>query len=177
MQFYNHPYQNEANSRYSTHDQSTAGVMRRDVWLELGSQSAATGHPIPIRLKLNSDVMGRRLFLQSYTVKGYPTTSNIPDSTHYKLRILSDGEKSEKGGSIFASRHTGTAGTVGTNDQIQIPLEAGGYTHRHLGVPQREVYTKHGADGFHIKSFEVIVTDEDDNAAEFTDLNLLLRVE
>lgn len=165
-------------SRYNTHDHATAEVQEPEVWLELGSQSAATGRPRPIVLKLNRQLMGRRLLLQSYTVKGYPTTSNIPDSTHYKLRVTSDGERSEKGGSITASRTTtGGPGSAGDSHQIQIPLEAGGYTHHHIMLPQREFFSKKGNDPFHIKSIEVEVTDENDNAAEFTDLNFLLRVE
>lgn len=165
-------------SRYQEIDHHTAQVLHREVWLELGSQSAATGHPTPIVFKFNGQLMGRRLFLQSYTVKGYPTTSSIPDSTHYKLRVTSDGERSEKGGTIFHTKRTGeTHGTVGDPQQIQLPLEAGGYTHHHTAHPQREFFSKKGNDPFHIKGFEIVVTDEDDNAAEFTDLNLLLRIE
>lgn len=155
-----------------------AGVTHQDLWLELGSQ-ASTGGITPIVLNFNAQVIGRRFYLQSYTVKGYPCTSGIPDSTHYKLRITSNGgERSEKGGVIFASRLTGgTVGTVGDIHQTPLPLEMDGYTHHHASHPQREVYSKKGNDPFHVKGFEITVTDENDNKAEFTDLNILLRIE
>jgi hypothetical protein len=114
----------------------------------------------PFNVQLNTQIKNpRKLYLESYVVKGAPVTGGQPNSINYNI-ILKNIPTSVN----LYSRNDSLQG-------IPIPLE-GGYTEKTLST-KRHVANLNTS----LANFTIEVTDESGNAATFTDVGFWFYLE